>query len=238
MSEVALKRVGLLGGMSWTSTWIYYRLLNEMVNARVGGHATAPVTIWSVEFGEIEALQRAGDWPAQGEILARAARALQDSGADAIALATNTLHLVADQITAAIDVPFIDMIDVVGKTASDRGHRRVGILATDYTMGSDLYPERLAPLGIDVLVPDRADRDTVHRVIYDELVHNVVTDESRAAYRDVVDRLVERGADGVLLACTEIGLLLRDGDASVPLLDTSVLHCAALTDVICSEGES
>ncbi|HLY33546.1 MAG TPA: aspartate/glutamate racemase family protein [Jatrophihabitantaceae bacterium] len=232
-----LKRVGLLGGMSWTSTWIYYRLLNEMVKARLGGHTTAPVTIWSVEFGEIEALQREGDWPAQGEILARAARALQDAGSDAIALATNTLHLVADQITDAIDVPFVDMIDVVGKAASDRGHRRVGILATDYTMGSDLYPARLAPLGIDVVVPSDDDRRVVHNVIYDELVHNVVTDASRAAYLGVVDRLVGQGADGVLLACTEIGLLLRDGDAPVPLLDTSVLHCSALTDVICSEGE-
>jgi aspartate racemase len=235
MSE--LRRVGLLGGMSWTSTSIYYRLLNEMVNERVGGHASAPVTIWSAEFGEIEALQRAGDWPAQGEILARAARALQDSGVEAIGLATNTLHLVAEQITAAIDVAFVDMIDVVGKVASDAGHRTVGILATDYTMGSDLYPARLAPLGIDVLVPDRADRDIVHGVIYGELVHNVVTEASRAAYLDVVGRLVERGADGVLLACTEIGLLLRDGDASVPFLDTSVLHCSALTDVICGGSE-
>jgi aspartate racemase len=232
----ALRRVGLLGGMSWTSTWIFYRLLNEMVNARAGGHTSAPVTVWSVEFSEIEALQRAGDWPAQGEILARAARALQDSGADAVALATNTLHLVADQIGAAIDVPFIDMIDVVGRHAADRGFATVGVLATNYTMGSDLYPARLEPLGVKVIVPGEDDRATVHRVIYDELVHNVVTDSSRAAYLAVVDRLVEQGADAVLLACTEIGLLLRDGDAAVPLLDTSVLHCAALTDFICGDA--
>ena len=233
---VTLKRVGILGGMSWTSTWIYYRLLNELVNERAGGHTTAPVTIWSVEFGEIEALQRAGDWPAQGEILARAARALQDAGSDAVALATNTLHLVSGRITEAIDVPFLDMIDVVGKTASDRGFGSVGILATNYTMGSDLYPARLAPLGIDVVVPDDGDRAIVHGIIYDELVHNVVTEASRAAYLGVVDRLVERGAQAVLLACTEIGLLLRDGDASVPLLDSSVLHCRALTDFILGDA--
>lgn len=233
---MALRRVGILGGMSWTSTWIYYRLLNEMVNDRAGGHASAPVTIWSVEFGEIEALQRGGDWPAQGEILARAARALQDAGSDAVALATNTLHLVAGQITAAIDVPFLDMIDVVGKAAADRGFGAVGILATDYTMRSDLYPARLAALGVDVVVPPESDRAIVHGVIYDELVHNVVTDASRAAYLGVVDRLVERGAQAVLLACTEIGLLLRDGDAPVPLLDTSVLHCRALTDFILGDS--
>jgi aspartate racemase len=231
-----LTRIGLIGGMSWQSTASYYRLLNESVQQRVGGHASAPLTIWSVDFAEIEALQRAGDWAGQGEILAAAARALQDAGSQAIALSTNTLHLVADQITAAIDVPFVDMIDVVGKAASHRGLRRVGILATEYTMGSDLYQARLAALGIDVLVPDAADRATVHRVIYDELVHGVTTGESRAAYLGVIDRLVVRGAEAVLLACTEIGLLLHDGDASVALLDTSVLHCAALSDVIVSRG--
>ena len=231
----ALRRIGLLGGMSWTSTSIFYRLLNEMVNERTGGHTSAPVTVWSVDFGVIEALQRNGDWPAQGAILARAARALQDSGAQAIAIATNTLHLVSDQVVAAIDVPFVDMIDVVAKACSDRGFRRVGILATEYTMSSSLYPDRLAPLGIEVVVPGTDDRREVHRVIYDELVHNVGTDASRAAYLRAVDGLVANGADAVLLACTEIGLLLRDGDAAVPLLDTSVLHCQALTDFICSQ---
>ena len=227
-----LTRVGLLGGMGWTSTAIFYRLLNEMVNERIGGHASAPVTIWSVEFGEIEALQRAGDWQRQGEILAAAARRLQESGAQAIALATNTLHLVAEHITDAIDVPFIDMIDVVSKATAERGFGKVGLLATDYTMGSELYPSRLAPLGIEVLVPERADRDIVHGYIYDELVRNIVTDAARCAYAGVVARHVERGAEAVLLACTEIGLLLRDGDAAVPLLDTSLLHCAALTDIM------
>jgi aspartate racemase len=227
-----LTPVGLLGGMSWQSTAIFYRLLNEMVQERVGGHASAPIVLWSVDFSEIEALQRAGDWPAQGELLAARARALQDAGAGAVALATNTLHLVSDQIEAAIDVPFVDMIDVVAKAAADAGHRRVGILATEYTMASDLYPARLAGHGVEVVVPDEDDRATVHRVIYDELVKGVVSDESRRDYLGVIDRLVARGADGVLLACTEIGLLVRDGDAAVPLLDTSVLHCRALTDVI------
>jgi aspartate racemase len=227
-----VNRVGLLGGMSWESTAVYYRLLNEAVHERVGGHASAPLVVWSVDFAEIEALQQAGDWAEQGRILGEAAAALQRAGVDAIALATNTLHLVADDITARIDVPFIDLIDVVGAATEAAGHQRVGILATGYTMDSDLYPSRLAKFGAEVLVPDVDDRAEVHRVIFEELVHGVVRHESRAAYLAVIDRLVERGADAVILACTEIGLLVRDGDAAVPLLDTTALHCAALTDVM------
>ena len=227
-----LKRVGLLGGTSWSSTSIYYRLLNTMVQSRFGGHTSAPLTIWSADFGPIEEMQRAGDWVGQGEILAAGAQALQSSGVEAVALAANTLHLVSAQITDAIDVPFIDMIDVVAKAASDAGHRKLGILATDYTMGSTLYPDRLGPLGVEVLVPSDDDRKTVHDIIYGELTLGVVTEAARDAYLDVVERLAEQGVDGVLLACTEIGLLLRDGDAAVPLLDTTVLHCAALTDFI------
>jgi aspartate racemase len=225
-------QIGLLGGMSWESSALYYRQLNRLVHARVGGHASAPLVLWSVDFAEIEALQRAGDWDAQGRILAGAAARLEACGVGAIALATNTLHLVADQITAAISVPFIDLIDVAASAVADAGHRTVGLLATNYTMTSDLYPNRFAKHGIDVVVPDEADRALVHRVIYDELLHGVLSDECRAAYLQVIDRLVDRGADAVLLACTEIGLLLVDGDARVPLVDTTLVHCEALADVI------
>jgi aspartate racemase len=227
-----LRRLGLLGGMSWQSSAGYYRRLNELVQGRVGGHASAPLVLWSVDFAEIEALQRAGDWDGQGRVLAQAARGLQAAGVDAIALATNTLHIVSGAITDAITVPFVDLIDVAASAVAAAGYERVGLLATDYTMTSDLYPARLAGRGVATLVPDEADRATVHRVIYDELVRGVVTDRSRAQYLDVIERLVARGAQAVLLACTEIGLLLRDGDASVPLLDTTELHCAALVEVI------
>ena len=231
---MSLTRIGLLGGMSWESTAVYYRLLNEMVRERVGGHASAPVVIWSVDFAEIEALQRGGDWDEQGRILGEAAAGLQRAGVDAIALATNTLHLVAGQITDRISVPFVDLIDVVAKAVSDGGHRKVGLLATGYTMESDLYPSRLAASGVDVIVPDEPDRSLVHAVIFDELVHGIVRDESRAAYLDVVARLVERGAEAIVLGCTEIDMLLRDGDAVVPLLDSARLHCEALADVMIS----
>jgi aspartate racemase len=231
---MALTRIGLLGGMSWESTAVYYRLLNEMVHERVGGHASATVLVWSVDFAEIEALQRAGDWDEQGRILGEAAWALQQAGVEAVALGTNTLHLVADAITARITVPFVDLIDVVGKAAADAGHRRVGLLGTGYTMASDLYPKRLARYGVEVIVPDEADRALVHGVIFDELVHGVVRDTSRTAYLDVVARLVGDGADAVVLGCTEIEMLVQDGDAAVPLLDSTRLHCETLTDIMIS----
>jgi aspartate racemase len=223
-----LHRIGLLGGMSWQSTAAYYRLLNESVGAQVGGHASAPVTIHSVDFGEIEQLQRAGDWSAQGRILADAAAGLERSGVEAIALGTNTLHLVSEQITDAVSVPFIDMIDVVANAVRD--YDTVGLLATGYTMTSDLYPKRLASFGTDVLVPGEADRAVVHDIIYRELVQGVVTDESRVAYREVMARLVGSGAQAILLACTEIDLLVGGDDAAVPVLDTTALHCEVLTD--------
>ena len=227
-----LTRVGLLGGMSWQSTAVYYRRLNELVQARVGGHASAPLILWSVDFAEIEALQRADDWPAQGRLLNDAARRLEQAGAQAVALATNTLHLVADQITAGLGVPFVDLIDVAGDAVAAGGFDTVGLLATGYTMGSDLYPSRLAARGVRTLVPEGADRELVHGIIYAELVKGIVTDASRQAYLGVIDRLIARGAQAVILGCTEIELLLSDGDAPVPLLDTTELHCQVLIDVI------
>ncbi len=223
-----LHRLGLLGGMTWQSTATYYRLLNEGVHARVGGSASAPVTIHSVDFGDFEPRQRAGDWEGQGKILAEAAAALQAAGAETIALATNTLHLVADQIRAAISVPFVDLIDVTAEALSE--YRVVGMLATDYTMTSDMYPKRMAVYGTEVIVPEAAEREIVHNVIYDELQVGVISEESRAAYRSIIAGLVARGAEAIVLACTEIGLLVDGTDSAVPVFDTTALHCAVLTD--------
>lgn len=229
-SGLSLTRVGLIGGMSWESTATYYQLLNEGVRDRVGGQASAPVTVFSVDFAEIEDRQRAGDWPALGAILARAGAALEASGAQVIALATNTMHLVADDIRAAISVPFIDLIDVV--CAATGRYDCVGLLATGYTMRSPLYPDRLAGVGTKVLVPDEPGQELVHRVIYDELTVGIVSDSARTAYLDQVAQLVERGAQAVVLGCTEIDLLLRDGDAAVPLVDSTRVHCDTLIDII------
>lgn len=230
-----MNRIGLLGGMSWQSTETYYRLLNEGVQQRVGGHASAPVTVHSVDFAEIEALQRAGDWHRAGAILAAGASALERGGVQAVALATNTMHVVAGQITAVLGVPFIDLMDVVA--AQVRGFGRVGLVGTGYTMAADLYPKRLATEGVEVIVPAAADAEIVHSVIFDELVHGVVSDASRDAYLQVIATLSNRGAQAVLLGCTEIGMLLSSGDADVPLLDTTRLHCTALINFIVP-GES
>jgi len=229
-----LRRVGLLGGMSWQSTETYYRWVNEGVQARLGGHSSAPLTVHSVDFATIETLQQAGDWAAAGAVLADAAGALERGGAEAVALATNTMHVVADDIRSAISVPFLDLIDFVA--ARVEGLDRVGLLGTGYTMGSDLYPKRLAPSGVEVLVPEPDDAALVHRVIYDELVHGVARPESRADYADVIARLAERGAQTILLACTEIDLLVGAGDAVVPVLDTTRVHCDAITDFIVAGG--
>jgi aspartate racemase len=221
-------RLGLLGGMSWQSTSVYYRLLNELVQQRLGGHASAPVTVFSVDFAEVEALQRAGDWQAQGALLNRAALALQASGVQLVALATNTLHLVAEQITAGLTVPFIDLVDVVGESCADRGFRTVGLLGTGYTMTSGLYPSRLERFGTRVLIPPPQDCQDVHEIIYDELVHGVFSEPSRRRYLAIVAELADAGAEAVVLGCTEIGLLLPEGSAVVPLIDTTALHCQAL----------
>jgi len=226
MSE--LHRVGLLGGMTWQSTVSYYRLLNEAVHERVGGSASAPVTIHSVDFGDIEPRQRAGDWAGQGRIMAKAAAALEAGGVEAVALATNTLHLVADDIRDAISVPFIDLIDVVAEAVAE--YDTIGLLATNYTMTSDMYPKRLEAHGTSVLIPDPAQRDLIHNVIYDELQVGVIREESRAAYQAIMADLVSQGAQAIVLACTEIGLLISADDASVPVLDSTVLHCNVLTD--------
>ncbi len=227
-----MNRLGLLGGMSWQSTAVYYRILNELVAERVGGHASAPVTIWSVDFAEIEAAQRAGDWDSQGRILNEAALNLERAGAGLIALGTNTLHLVADQITDGLTVPFVNLIDVVGEAAAAAGYWRIGLLGTGYTMGSELYPSGLAKYGVQVTAPAADDRATVHRIIYDELVRGVVSEASKREYLDIIERLAAGGAEAVVLGCTEIGLLVRDGEASVPLLDTTRLHCEVLVSAM------
>ena len=227
-----LTPIGLLGGMSWQSSAVYYRELNLLVQAARGGHASAPLVLWSVDFSEIETLQRAGDWDEQGRILADAAARLEAAGVSAIALATNTLHLVSGQITDRITVPFVDLIDVTVAAVGRAGFDTVGLLATDYTMTSDLYPARLAQHAVHTLVPGDDDRREVQRVIYDELVHGTVTDSSRAALVGVVERLAARGAQAIILGCTELSMSLRDDDSPLPLLDTTALHCRALADVI------
>ena len=226
-----MRRLGLVGGTSWVSSEHYYRRLNEQIAARFGGSRSAPVTLWSVEFGELAGLQHAGEWDRVGEILADAAARLVAAGCEGIALAANTTHLVADRVKAAIgNAAFIDLVDLTADAVS--AYRRVGLLGTAFTMRSPLFPSRFAARGVEALLPDAAAQQRVHDVIYDELTRGVVSEEARRDYLDVVAKLVADGAEAVVLACTEQGLLLRDGDAAVPLLDTTEIHCLALAEFI------
>jgi aspartate racemase len=220
-----VKRIGLLGGMSWESSAEYYRFLNEATRERLGGLHSADCVMRSVDFAPIEELQREGRWDDAGEVLAGEARALVAAGAELIVLCTNTMHKVADSIVAAVDVPFVHIADTTADAVRAAGFTTLGLLATAYTMEQDFYVGRLRERhGLEVIVPDADDRALVHSVIYEELCVGVVRDESRDAYRRVMARLVERGAQAILLGCTEIDLLVGPGDAPVPLFDTTRLH--------------
>ncbi len=226
------KVIGMLGGMSWESSAEYYRIVNERVQQRLGGVASARCLLWSFDFAEVEALQHQGRWDEAGALLADAARRLEDAGAELLVLCTNTMHLLTDAIEAAVRVPLVHIADPTAEAIRAAGLERVGLLGTAFTMEQSFYRGRLEERhGLEVLVPDAEDRATVHRIIYDELVQGRVEPASRDAYRDIMARLVARGAQGIILGCTEIMLLVRPEDATVPLFDTTTLHAEAAVDL-------
>src|SRR5215212_5574088 len=222
--------IGMLGGMSWESSAHYYRLANELVRERLGGLHSAQCVLYSVDFADVETLQSTGQWDAAGRMLAEAATAVEAAGADLLVLCTNTMHKVADQVQAAVRIPLLHLADVTAIAVHAAGLSTVGLLGTAFTMEQDFYRERLVRHGLRVLVPPADDRAEVHRVIYEELCLGDVRDESRRAYRDVIARLVAAGAEGVLLACTEIELLISQADSPVPVFPTTRLHVQAAVD--------
>jgi len=226
-----MKTIGLLGGMSWESAQTYYRLINEGVKARLGGLHSAKVVLFSVDFAEIEALQHKGDWPATADILSGAGLSLQRAGADFLVIGTNTMHKVAPEISQAIRIPLLHIADATARVLKQDGVTRVGLLGTRFTMEQAFYRDRLEHTGIEVITPDEAQRDEVHRVIYEELCQGKLNPESRDAYLDVVSSLSGRGAQAVILGCTEIGLLIRQADTSVPLYDTTEIHAAQAVEL-------
>jgi aspartate racemase len=222
---VGVRRIGLLGGMSWESSAEYYRLVNEAARDRLGGLHSADCVLRSVDFAEIEELQRTEDWVQAGERLAAEARLLEAAGCELLVLCTNTMHKVADVVTAAVGVQLVHIADATADAIRAAGLSTVGLLATAYTMEQDFYVGRLRDMhGLGVLVPDRDERRLVHDVIYDELCVGVIKDASREAYRAVIANLVDRGAEGILLGCTEIGLLIGAGDVDVSVFDTTIIH--------------
>lgn len=222
-----MKVIGLLGGMSWESTAEYYRYVNERVRDRLGGLHSAHCVLYSVDFAEIERLQVAGNWAEAGRLLDEAANALARAGADFLVLCTNTMHKVADQLTG---LPLLHLGDATAAAVREAGVTKVGLLGTAFTMEQDFYRDRLAGHGLDVLIPDADDRARVHRIIYEELVLGVVRDESRQVYREVIQRLVDEGAGGVILGCTEIELLVGAADSPVPVFPTTRLHAELAVD--------
>lgn len=219
-----MKTVGLIGGMSWESTITYYQLLNEGVKAALGGLHSAKILLYSVDFYEIEALMSRGEWDVAAELLGGVAARLEAAGADMILICTNTLHKVAPQVQDRIRVPLVHIAEAAADELAANGITRVGLLGTKYTMTQEFYRDKLTARGIDVLIPEGEDIDLVNRVIFDELCLGVVKEDSRAAYLRVIAQLQARGAQGILLGCTELGLIVSPADVTLPLFDTTVIH--------------
>jgi aspartate racemase len=223
-------RIGLIGGMSWESSGLYYRLLNQGIAARLGGLHSAECILYSVDFADIEQMQSSGRWADAAERLAGAAKSLQAAGADFALLCTNTMHKVYEEVQEVVSIPLLHLGDATAAAVQASGVSRVGLLGTGFTMGQSFYRDRLEKHGLTVLVPDHGDRQLVHDVIYTELCKGIVRRESRAAYRDVIGRLVDGGAEGIILGCTEIELLVGESDSPVPVFPTTRIHVDAAID--------
>jgi aspartate racemase len=220
-----MKTIGLLGGMSWESTGLYYRLINEHVKKKLGGLHSAKIAMVSVDFQEIEELQHKNDWQRAGQILAKASRQVEAAGADFLLICTNTMHKVAPQIEQAIGIPILHLADATAERIKQSGMKRVGLLGTNFTMEDDFYKGRLVEIhGLEVIVPTPEDRQIVHRIIYEELCRGIISDASRNDYLRIIDSMGEHGAEGVIEGCTEIVMLVKQKHTRVPLFDTTAIH--------------
>ena len=232
-----MRVIGLLGGMSWESSIVYERILNEEARRRLGGLHSADLLIRSYDFAVVEQLQAAGEWERAGRLLADGARKLEAAGAEILVLCTNTMHEVADVIAAAVGIPFLHIADVTGAAIKAAGLAKVGLLGTRYTMERGFYTDRLQTAhGLTVLVPDEPDRTAVHQIIYDELVQGVIRGQSRTRYLEVIGQLQQRGAEGIIAGCTEIELLVQASDLSLPYFPTTRLHALAALDAALASG--
>lgn len=219
-----MKTIGLLGGMSWESTALYYRLINEETRRRLGGLHSARIVLVSLDFQEVELLQNQGDWAAAGKLLASAARRAESAGADFLLICTNTMHKVADEVAASIDIPLLHLADTTAARIVDARISTVGLLGTRFTMEHDFYKERLQARGIAVLTPPTAGRNLIHRVIFEELCLGIVKADSRARFLGIIDDLMQRGAEAVVAGCTEIGMLVNAEHTDITLFDTTEIH--------------
>lgn len=222
-----MKTIGILGGMSAASTQLYYRELCDLTRQKLGGLHSPELLIRSLDFARIESLQMAGDWDEAGALLNREAKALERGGADLLVLATNTMHKLTDQMLQGISIPFLHIADATADAIHQKGLKAPGLMATAFTMEQDFYLGRLRDAGLQAIVPNAEDRQETHRIIYDELCKSIIREDSRASYEAIAARLVEQGADCLILGCTEVGMLLHDDNVSVPVFDTTLIHCAS-----------
>ena len=227
-----MKTIGLVGGMSWESTVTYYQLINEMVREKLGGLHSARCILYSVDFAEIEVSQREGRWEAAAQDLVAAGQAVEKAGADFLLLCTNTMHKVADNIQAGLRIPFLHIAEATGERVRRTGLERVGLLGTRFTMEDDFFQGRLASkFNLDTIIPSPAEREAVHRIIYEELCVGILRPESNASLSRIMNQLVELGAEGIILGCTELGLLIGEPDSPVPLFDTTRIHARAAVEL-------
>lgn len=226
-----MKTIGMIGGMSWESSIEYYRITNEIVKEKLGGLHSAKSLMYSVDFAEIESLQHANRWEEATQAMITAARHLEAGGADFVVICTNTMHKMADDVESAIGIPLLHIADATADAIKAQGLTRIGLLGTRFTMEEDFYRGRLVEKhGLDVIIPDEEDRETIHRVIYDELVLGEIKTESREAYKKIIEKLIAEGAQGIILGCTEIGLLVKEEDSPVPVFDTAYIHAVTAVE--------
>lgn len=225
-----MRTIGLIGGMSWESSLEYYRLINQGVKQRLGGFHSARCLMYSVDFAEVEQMQSSGAWDDATALMIDAAQRLERGGADCIVICTNTMHLMAPQVEAAVSLPLLHIVDSTAQAICAQGIQQVALLGTGFTMQQPFYRERLESHGLEVMIPLEAEREIIHRVIYDELVKGILREESREAYIRIIERMYGDGAEAVILGCTEIGLLIKPGDVTIPRFDTTALHAQSAVD--------
>ena len=219
-----LKTIGLIGGMSWESTVTYYKIINETIKKKLGGLHSAKCILYSVDFQEIEECQANGNWEKSGEILGEAANNLEKAGADFIVICTNTMHKVVNQIKEKISIPILHIAEMTAEKILEKGLKNIALLGTKYTMEQDFYKSKLIEKGINVIIPDKNDIEIINEVIYDELCLGTINSDSKKKFLEIVDKLRNKGAEGIILGCTEIGLLIKNEDTDVPLFDTAIIH--------------
>ena len=230
-----MKTIGLIGGMSWESSAEYYRIINETVKEKLGGLHSAKCIMYSVDFEEVEKLQHEGKWKEATELMIDAAKRIERAGADFVLICTNTMHKMADDVQSSINIPLLHIVDATAEKIISKGLKKVGLLGTKFTMEEDFYKERLRKFGLEIVIPEEEEREIIHTIIFKELCLGEIKESSRKKFKDIIENLISKGAEGIILGCTEIPLLIREKDCSVPVFDTTRIHAQAAVEFSINE---